>query len=92
MSKLQAYLDYPIPRKVVFGLLAANGFGCFVLGQLSVYSRADKQIKDQQERIHIFNETNEFLLNRADDATLVELDKQLDYWRVILGIDPVDRD
>lgn len=45
-------------------------------------------IEDQQERIKIYDETVNYLLERADDRTLVELNEKLDFWRVIRGIDP----
>jgi hypothetical protein len=49
-------------------------------------------IKDQEQRISIYRETNEFLMERADGATLEELDKKLDYWRVIRGVEMPKRD
>jgi hypothetical protein len=49
-------------------------------------------LEDSSERLHVAIESINFLLDRADDRTIVELDEKLQYWRIILGIDPSERE
>lgn len=91
--KIQAiteYLNDPIPRKqAIVGVMIANSgvVGMYLVCK-SLLKGADKERADMQERLHVYHESLDFLLDRADNDTLRGLNKNLDYWRVVRGIPP----
>lgn len=95
MNKIQAYLNAPIPRKVALSTLAGCGLSttisALVAGHLLVRD-ANKILDDYKQRNKILNESIDFLLDRADDKTIVDLNKQLDFWRVIRGQETKSQD
>ena len=56
----------------------------YVTAQHKKLARVAKEmVDDRDQRIHICLETIDFLTERADDRTIVELNEKLDYWRVV---------
>lgn len=89
MNKLNTYLNTPIPRYKVLLLIASHLAGTSV----AVYAagrKAGAVIEDQQQRIVIFREAVDFLLDHADSETVSELNQNLDYWRVIREMPPFE--
>lgn len=88
---LTTYLNTPIPRKYALAsVVAANAS---MIGMYFACKRtlkdAEEIINDQAQRIKIFRESTDFLLEHADDSTLRTLNSNLDYWRVVRGM-PVE--
>lgn len=83
---LQEYLNAPIPRKTALAISIGQSIGMTAIALYNMRrmaAEANTVISDQHERLTIYSETTEFLLLRADDATLQELNTNLDFWRVI---------
>lgn len=88
MNKLQAYLNAPIPRKTALAVVLAEGLGLSyvaLVGLNKVLKMNGELIQDQAERLQIYKESMDFLLDRADPVSVIELNEKLDYWRVIRG-------
>ena len=87
---MKDYLLEPIPR--IHGIagvgLCLVGAGIMYVEAKKLLKQADEIIADQDQRLKIFKESVDFLLENANDRTIVELNSNLDYWRVIRGIDP----
>lgn len=49
-------------------------------------------IKEQNERLTVASEIMDFLLERARDSDLQELDEKLEYWRIVRGFPPRSED
>lgn len=80
-------LNDTIPTKTALAIIFMQGAANIAIVCNSV-NKANVILKDQAERLAIYKETTDFLLDNADDATLLTLNKNLDYWRIIRGIDP----
>lgn len=90
---LKDFLNYPIPAYKAFAGLAVAGTGTVItyLAAKDLLVKADRTIEDQNQRLRIYGESLEYLLARADDATLKDLNKNLDFWRVIRGMAPTQK-
>lgn len=88
MNKIKAYLNAPIPRKDALSVVVAEGFVLTyiaMMGLNKVLKMNGDIVRDQAERLQIYKESLDFLLDRADPMAVIELNEQLDYWRVIRG-------
>lgn len=83
------WLLEPIPRwRALSGVLISNiGMVALLLEKQAALKNAAEVHADQCQRNIILKEICDFLIDRADDATAVELNKNLDYWRIIRGVD-----
>lgn len=87
-AKLDAYLNAPIPRKVALAISIGQGVGCTYVAYRGLKKQADVAnaiIADQTERLHIYNEAMEILLDAAEPQTLAELNEKLGFWAIIRG-------
>lgn len=84
---MSAWLNAPIPRKYALGALLITNASLFLTAK-SVLREGDKIIADQNERLHILKESVDFLLDQADDATIIVLNQNLDFWRVVREMEP----
>lgn len=76
-----------IDRRIALGIILAQAAGHMAI-TLKVVTEANAKIADLQERIHVLREISDFMLDRADGETVVELRKKMDYWFIVLGFDP----
>lgn len=92
IEALRAYLNTPISRKIAMAVVIGQTVGTALVSRHAlnrVANDANVIIDDLHERLRIYSETTEILMENADNSTLAELDGKLDYWRVIRGI-PVE--
>lgn len=85
---ITAYLNTPIPRKVALAVTIGQGLGCTYASYRALKKQANVAnaiIADQVERLHIYNEAMEILLEKADPLTLAELNEKLGFWAIIRG-------
>ena len=89
---IEEWLNDPIPRKTTLLCIGLMGVGHAMtyLGMKQSLNQAARIYHDQEQRIAIYRESMDFLLERASDADATELNEKLDYWRVIRGIEPRD--
>lgn len=73
---------------VIVGVQAAANIVVTLRGIKELNRTWKKVVDDRNQVVAILQETTNFLLDRADDETHRELNKNLDYWRIIRGIDP----
>lgn len=85
LQTVQTYLNMPISRKkALAAVLAANtAMVATYLSCKELLKQADEIIADQKQRLSIYHESLDFLLDRADDSTILVLNENLDFWRVI---------
>lgn len=84
------FLKQPVSlRRALFAVTLANtGTALMYSAYRQTCRQAMQIIDDQCERLKIYEETTHFLLDHADDPTLIVLNDKLDYWRVIRGVPP----
>lgn len=78
---IQTWLDAPIPRKRALG--AVIWVPSITAWMFYKDWRAAKIIKDQQQRLHIFAESVDLLLDHADIETVKEIREKLEFWAVV---------
>lgn len=85
---LKEFLNRPIlMRQALIGIgIATAGTVAVGIAGHELLTEADKKIADQNERLRIFRESVDFLLDNASEPTLQELNKNLEFWRVVRGI------
>lgn len=85
-ENLYNYLNEPIPRykMLVVGGFAVYGIATTFLTARSFLKVADETIEYQKTSINILKESTNFLLDHADNDTVAELNKNLDFWRIIV--------
>lgn len=82
---MRAFLNTPITRQKALIAVAISQVGTIVtyVTAKQLLKRGDAIIADQNERLDIYSESAEFLMERASDSTLEELEAKLDFWRII---------
>jgi hypothetical protein len=81
MGAVKEWLNKPIARKYVLMLLANDMVG--IMSALAVIKKQDQIITRHEESDEVAKEMLYFLIDHADDVTLNELDKKMDFWRVV---------
>ena len=85
------HLNGPIPRKIALTVLLGQtlvSFGAIHIAFKKLTEQHNTIVSDRDERLKIYDESLNFLLERADDTTIQELNKNLDFWRVVRGSKP----
>lgn len=85
-QKLHDYFNAPIPSKIVFGVIITQSVVHTIIsvqGARNVAKKANKIIAKGNENLAICRESMDFLLEHADPEVVAELDKKLDYWRIV---------
>lgn len=97
MEKFVERLNTPMDRRVAIAVLLGQMVGqaaaSIVVTRKVVNAlvvTAHVEISERDERIAILLEATHTLMEEASPETLAKLDGDLDYWRIIRGIDPVD--
>lgn len=86
-------MDALISRRLAVGIVATQGIAHIIITSKALRKQnqmANAVIADQNLTIDILKETVDFLLDRADGATVAELNKNLDFWRVVRGVPTED--
>lgn len=80
-AAIKAWLDTPIPRKRALGAVLFSQYtNVVMIATWRLERNATKQ------NIHILRESVDFLMEKADPATVAELNDMLDFWRAVKGI------
>lgn len=88
MSRMHAYFNTPIPRKVALAVTISQGIATTYLAGRALQKQAKQAnaiIADQVERLHIYDEAIQVLLPEASPETLAKLDGSLEFWAIIRG-------
>jgi hypothetical protein len=92
---LNLNLEGQISKRTAAGIIVAQAVlntAIYLSSVRKIAKKANELLADRDQRIHIFKEGVDFLVERADPDTIAELNQNLEYWRVIRGINPPGND
>lgn len=86
MSALTEWLAAPVSRGRALAALAVSNGMIFGLAMEAIHA-AEKHATNQKKTITIYQELIHFMLDEADDPTILKMQEKVDFWEMVRDLD-----